>query len=945
MPLQATIVAALPSLISADDASRGERSENESRMEPTVDPRNPQTATLAPPWAAAQTHSRYLRNLLAARPEIAAWLAEHAGRALTTEQMHSLLAADAPASDDELKRALRRLRQRVMATLIVRDLGGVATLAEVVESMTQLADVTTNFALDFLHRQLAEQFGEPLDSGGKPQRLLVVGMGKLGGRELNVSSDVDYIFIYPEEGQTAGAGRRIDNYDFFLRLGKRLIGALGDSTGDGQVFRVDMRLRPNGDSGALVGSLGSLENYFIAQGREWERYAWIKARVMNEGVNLQPEWVAALQDIGRPFVFRKYLDFGAINAMRALHAQIRREVARKEMAEHIKLGPGGIREIEFIAQVFQLIRGGRDPALQARPTLRVLELLVERRLLPVEHARELAAAYDFLRRLEHRLQYVNDAQTHRLPAGDAERRQIAVSLGFADWTTFLAVLDAHRANVARHFEQVFSEPEEGTHPLAGIWDGPAIGDDSLEPLATLGFREPKAMLERLHSFRASSRYLQLPASNRERLDALGPRLIDAAAATDTPDATWRRGLDFLETISRRGAYLALLQQYPQALMKLAELIGSSSWAADYLTRHPILLDELLDSRMFDVSTDWQEFRTNLQARLAQDAGDTEREMDILREAHHAQVFHFLAQDIAGLHTVEHLADRLSELADIMLQTTLDLCWQKLKHRHPHPEQPPRFAVIGYGKLGGKELGFASDLDLVYLHDDPEANAGELYARLGQRMSTWMSTQTSAGMLFDVDLRLRPNGDSGMLVSPIAAFREYQLQHAWVWEHQALTRARFCAGDPAVGEQFEAIRIEILRQPRDLAKLREEVLAMRKRMLDQHASRSEDSFDIKHDRGGIIDVEFIVQYLVLGHAHRHPRLCGNLGNIALLGIAAELGLIPSRLAEPVRSAYREFRRMQHVQRLNAGRRARVERASVSRRSEAVGALWQAVFGTP
>ena len=899
-------------------------------------------SALDSPWQAAQNHSRYLRQLLAARPEIAAWLDEHVVLPVGARQMCDFLAQEAPGSEESLKRTLRRLRQRVMATLIVRDIAGVAPLSEVVESMTQLADVTTNFALDFVHRQLSELFGEPLDSRGQPQRLLVIGMGKLGGRELNVSSDVDYIFVYPEEGQTSGR-RRIDNYDFFLRLGKRLIGALGEPTGDGQVFRVDMRLRPNGDSGALVGSLGSLENYFITQGREWERYAWIKARVMNEGVNLQPEWVDGLQEICRPFVFRKYLDFGAINAMRELHAQIRREVARKDMAEHIKLGPGGIREIEFIAQVFQLIRGGREPALQARPTLQILALLAERRLLPADSERELAVAYEFLRRLEHRLQYVNDAQTHRLPTGDDERLQIARSLGFADWSALLTVLDTHRSAVGRHFEQVFSDPEEGRHPLAALWDGPVGGDDPLERLSTLGFRQPQAMLERLQGFRQSSRYLQLPASNRERLDALGPRLIDAAAATPMPDATWQRGLDFLATISRRGAYLALLQQYPQVLMKLAELIGSSSWAADYLTRHPILLDELLDSRIFDVAIDWQDFQKGLLARLAQHRDDTEREMDILRETHHAQVFHFLAQDMAGMHSVEHLADRLSELADIMVQTTMDLCWQKLRQRHPHPERSPCFAVIAYGKLGGKELGFASDLDLVYLHDDPEPGAGELYARLGQRMSTWMSTQTSAGTLFEVDLRLRPNGDAGMLVCPIQAFRDYQLQHAWVWEHQALTRARFCAGDPAVGEQFEAIRVEILRRPRDLNRLREEVLSMRKRMLDQHASRSVEDFDSKHDRGGLIDVEFIVQYLILGHAHAHPRLCGNLGNLALLGMAAELGLIPGDLAAGTRSAYRDFRRMQHALRLNAGRRARVERASVARRIDAVRALWQAVFG--
>jgi glutamate-ammonia-ligase adenylyltransferase len=900
---------------------------------------------ILPEWQDALKHSHYLLHLLEARPEIAGWLKEHASRPVDAALMRGFIAVEHASDEDGLKRVLRRLRQHVMAALIVRDIGGRAPLAEVVETMTQLADITTNVALDFAHRQLVAQFGEPLDKQGRPQRLLVIGMGKLGGRELNVSSDVDYIFIYPEDGETAGAadgGRRIEAYEFFTRLGKRLISILGEITGDGQVFRVDMRLRPNGDSGPLVGSIVSLENYFITQGREWERYAWIKARVMNEGDNLQPEWSALLERIARPFIFRKYLDFGAINAMRDLHAQIRREVIRKDMADHIKLGPGGIREIEFMAQVFQLIRGGRDTALQIHPTLQVLPLLVARRLLPAECEHELVEAYEFLRRLEHRLQYVNDAQTHMLPTTDEERRLIAASMGFPDWQALLDVLNTHRQRVARHFEEIFSDPEEGTHALAGLWFEQTEGDDALEALSELGFRQPQAMLERLMNFRRSAKYQQLPAPNHERLDALGPRLIAAAAATKTPDATWQRGLDFFETISRRGAYLALLQQYPQTLAKVAEIIGSSAWAASYLTRHPILLDEVLDPRLYETATDWANFQNEMQLRLDEYAGDTEREMDIMREAHHAQVFRLLAQDIAGLHTVEHLADHLTQLADIVVKTTLGLCWNKLKDRHPHPERPPKFAVIAYGKLGGKELGYGSDLDLVFLHNDPEPDVGALYARLGQRISTWMSSQTSSGMLFETDFRLRPNGQSGMLVNSIEAFREYQMEKAWAWEHQALTRARFCAGDPELGAQFEALRIEILRQPRELAKLKEDVLVMRKRMLDNHASNSQELFDIKQDPGGLIDVEFIVQYLVLGHAHAHERLCGNLGNIALLGIAAELGLIPQELADPVRNIYREFRRMQHVFRLDGISSARVERASQTRRIEAVQALWATVF---
>ncbi|MGE5471534.1 MAG: bifunctional [glutamate--ammonia ligase]-adenylyl-L-tyrosine phosphorylase/[glutamate--ammonia-ligase] adenylyltransferase [Bacteroidota bacterium] len=889
-------------------------------------------------WHPALAHSRYLDQQLQAHPELIPELQATWQQPLDEELLQTSLRRDF-ADDEAVKSTLRRLRHRAMAHLVLRDLGGLAPLAEIVESMTLLADVTTNFALDYYHRQLVASYGEPLDRAGRPQRLLVIGMGKLGGRELNVSSDVDYIFVYPEEGDTAGP-KRIENFDFFNRLGKRVIAALGELTGDGQVFRVDMRLRPNGDSGPLVCSLDGLENYFITQGREWERYAWIKGRTMNAGANLQPEWVTAMQKIARPFVFRKYLDFGAINAMRDLHAQIRREVARKDMVDHIKLGPGGIREIEFIAQVFQLIRGGRDPALQIRPTLSVLALLVERKLLPAATEQELREAYVFLRRLEHRLQYVEDKQTHMLPEDAAACASIAHSMDFPDWGSLLAVLDAHRDSVSRHFEAVFSDPEAGEHALTGLWMGQLDDETAIEAFGNLGFRQPREAIARLNELRASGRYQQLPASNRSRLDAVGPRLIEAASATAAPDTTLTRGLSFLEGIARRGAYLALLQQYPMALRRVADMICASSWAADYLNRHPLLLDELLDPRLYDMATDWAAFRANLQRSLAENVDDTEREMDILREMHHAQIFRLLAQDLAGLQTIEHLSDHLTELADTIVQETLPLCWQAIKKRHC---PTPKFAVIGYGKMGGKELGYASDLDLVYLFDDPAPEAEENYARLGQRLNSWLSSQTPAGILFETDLRLRPNGDSGLLAVSVDSFRDYQLKHAWVWEHQALTRARFVAGDPAVGARFEAIRNEILCQPRDLATLRDEVVAMRRKMLEAHASNSEQEFDLKQDPGGIIDVEFIVQYLVLGHASEHRQLTGNLGNIALLGMAAGLGLIPANEAAAVGNAYREYRRLQHAKRLSATPRAHVEREAVARHIAAVDALWRSVFG--
>ncbi|MDR2164391.1 MAG: bifunctional [glutamate--ammonia ligase]-adenylyl-L-tyrosine phosphorylase/[glutamate--ammonia-ligase] adenylyltransferase [Zoogloeaceae bacterium] len=894
-----------------------------------------------PRWGVALEHSGYLRQLCNARPELPGLLSSCLATPLSETALRAAL--EPPADSGEtLKRQLRRLRQQAMAWIAVRDLNGLAPLSEVMENMTLLADVVTGAALEFHHRQLAEIHGEPLDATGAPQRLMVIGMGKLGGRELNVSSDVDYIFVYPEDGETAGP-RKIDNFDFFCRLGKRLIAALDDITADGRVFRVDMRLRPNGDSGPLALSLNALENYFITQGREWERYAWIKARVMTPGVeDRQATWTAALEKTVRPFVFRKYLDFGAINAMRDLHAQIRREVARKDMADHIKLGPGGIREIEFIAQVFQLIRGGRDPALRIRPTRAVLERLAERGILPGETAGELLAAYDFLRRLEHRLQYAEDKQTHRLPAAEDDRARIAASMGFpSGWTTFLATLNAHREKVSAHFEAVFSDPGKGEHPLDALWRGPMEDEDAQTRLAALGFRQPAASWARLEALRQSGRYRQLPVTNRERLDTVGPRLMELARATADPDLALARGLELLETIARRGAYLALLQQYPQVLRKVVDMIADSSWAAEYLNRHPILLDELLDSRLLEAATDWPAFRDGLERQIADAAGDMEREMDVLREAHHAQVFRLLAQDLAGLHSVERLSDHLTELADIMVASTLDLCWKKIVHRH---RETPAFAVIGFGKLGGKELGYASDLDLVFLYDEADADpaAQQNYTRLGQRIGTWLSARTPAGLLFETDLRLRPNGDSGVLVPSLAAFREYEREHAWIWEHQALTRARFVAGDPALGARFEAVRGEILRMARDPETLREKVLAMRQKMLDNHKNHDSGLFDVKQDRGGLIDVEFIVQYLVLLHARAHPELTANLGNISLLKRLAGLDLIPAEMAERVRDIYRDYRRLQHASRLN-GVRPAVPETEWESRIETVRALWRSVFG--
>jgi len=823
--------------------------------------------------------SRFAQRVLSARPELAAELADP--QPFTRAEMLNALGGSGDDGEAQLKRSLRLLRNRVLLRVMARDLSGRAGLDEVCGTMTDLAEVAVSRILN-------------------QENLIVVGMGKLGGRELNVSSDVDLVFLYrgPAEAQ--------ERYE---RAGRRLIRLLSEPTEDGFVFRVDMRLRPYGDSGPLACNFEALEHYLITQGREWERYAWLKARPLGASDELRE-----LDAIVRPFVFRKYLDYGTFAALRALHAEVRRDVARRELAEHVKLGPGGIREIEFIVQAQQLVRGGRDPELRVRSTVRALAVLSEKSLLPESASREMGDAYVFLRNLEHRLQYLDDAQRHDLPADGEDRARIAEMCGFATWEGFYQALQRVRSTVSRHFDAVFAQP-----------DAPA---------------EPWPEHPRLAALRASQRYAALPEESRRRLDRLMPALARAAQATPDPGATLARGADLVEAIASRAAYLALLAENPAALGRVARIIGASSWAAGFIARHPLLLDELLDDRLLYAPPELVSFQKTLRSQLAAARDDTERRMNVLREMHQAQVFRLLAQDLAGLLTVEKLADHLSALADLMLEVTLELVWEDLRDKHL---QAPRFAVAAYGKLGGKELGYASDLDIIFLYDDPDERAPEVYARLAQRLNTWLSSRTSSGMLFETDLQLRPSGASGLLVSSIEAFERYQEENAWVWEHQALTRARYCAGERQVGEAFEKIREKILRKPRDAAELRASIVEMRAKLHAAHPNKS-GLFDVKHDAGGMIDIEFAVQYLVLQFSREFASLTANLGNIALLKMAADHGLIDAGLAERCRDAYREFRRIQHALRLNGAQYARVPHERVSAERESVKALWQAVLAT-
>ena len=874
--------------------------------------------------------SRYVGRTLETDPDLRHWLQENYATACGRDEMLALLQQPGlnPNDEAELSRAVRRLRKRVMVKLILRDLNGLCGLDEVMQSMTALAEVSLRQAQACLMHSLQQQFGIPLGASGEPQELLVIGMGKLGGGELNVSSDIDLIFVYPEDGETDGP-RSLSNHEFFTRLGRKLINLINELTADGYVFRVDMRLRPYGDSGPLVMSFAALEEYLVSQGREWERYAWIKARVVSPA---ESPHIAELAQLSQPFVFRKYLDFGAIDSMRKLHAQIRQEVQRRERLNNVKLGPGGIREIEFTAQVFQLIRGGRDAKLRIRPTQRVLQTLAANGQLDAEVAAGLDAAYVFLRNLEHRLQYLDDQQTQELPEKPEDQAVIAASMGYADYAAMLEPLDRYRALVNRQFGLIFGEHSDEAGD-AQTWREGMTAEELAAHLANLGYRAAEESAQRLLQLRDGLRYRQLPDASRQRLDRLIPQFVEQSARQGDPDATLARSLALLEGVGRRAAYLAFLTEYPQALQRLVRLVSASNWAAEYLTQHPALLDELLDAREIYHPPQWQQIDADLQQRLADCAGDVERQLDVLRQAQQEQTFHLLAMDLQGLLPLEKLSDHLSDLADLMLRHVLALSWATARKRHC---DEPRFAIVAYGKLGGKELGYASDLDLIFLYDDDHPDAQENYARLAQRINTVLGSHTSSGRLYETDLRLRPNGASGLLVSSVEAFADYQQRQAWVWEHQALTRARFSAGDAGVGAAFEEIRKKVLCQTRDPDTLRREILSMRRKMLDGHPNATE-LFDIKHDRGGMVDIEFIVQYLVLAHAHQHPQLTANVGNLALLKLAGELGLIPPELAERVRELYRSLRQTQHRMRLNSSAPCRIAPDEVD--TSACRELWE------
>ena len=904
--------------------------------------------------AASATHSRFVQRVR--RRYADDLLLLPAG--LPDAGSISALVLHLQAAGRPLVSALRVARQLVLERLAVLDVEQGATLGQITGAMTHLAEATLEIALAAARTDEDVRSGPPIDSQGRVIDFWIIGMGKLGARELNVSSDIDLIYVYED----AGNSRSGSAHEYFSAVAKRLYALIGDTTDDGFVFRVDLALRPNGNSGPPVVSLAMLEEYFLVQGREWERFAWLKSRVVAPRAAVASGRALPLRSLVSAFVYRRYLDYGIFEGLRQLHRKIREEAQRRaagrpERANDVKLSRGGIREIEFIVQLLLVVRGGQFPEIRTRSTLKSLQRVAACGLMKAETAAKLAQAYVFLRQVEHRIQYLDDQQTHLLPTNDADLAWIAASLGLAacrlEACELLDRLCEIRELVATEFDALLHDGQappasNGARNACKGCGGPlAVDSDSLLD------RLPPALAQRVRLWREHPRVLALREDSKLRLGKLIERTAACLADGSCSEAAALRFIDWLEPLLRRESYLALLVERPEVMRRLLRLLGLARWPMQYLMHHPGVIDELSDARLLAQRFSPADYTAELDDRhTAWQRGGEDNEdalLDTLRHAHHAEVFRTLVRDVEALTTVEQVADDLSALADATLDCTLRWAWPRLRMHH---RAAPHFAVIAYGKLGGKELGYGSDLDVVFLYDDadepsPDARdrAQEVYGHFVRKLITWLTLRTAAGELFDIDTALRPNGNSGLLVTSITSFERYQVGRgsntAWTWEHQALTRARFCAGSADLGQRFDAVRRQVLAAPRDAAALKHEVLEMRGKVRAGRPVRS-GVFDVKHSPGGMMDAEFAVQALVLTESCRHPTLLDNAGNIALLQRAEAAGLLPAGVGSAAASAYRELRRAQHTARLDE-RPTQFDPATLATERDAVLALWAAVFG--
>jgi [glutamine synthetase] adenylyltransferase / [glutamine synthetase]-adenylyl-L-tyrosine phosphorylase len=887
------------------------------------------------------------------------WLSLLAGReSRLPEQALPLPHLPPATAEAQFMAALRRWRRAEFARIAWRDLARWASLDQTLGCLSRAAEDALRLAQQFAAAALALRYGQPRDAAGEAQQLIVVAMGKLGGGELNFSSDIDLVPLYLANGDTDGA-RSISNQEFFTRQVQQLIRLLEQQTDEGFVFRVDLRLRPFGDSGPVVCSAAALEDYLQLHGRDWERYAWVKARaVTNESA-----YAELFRAVVRPFVYRRYLDFGVFESLRDMKGLIEREVLRRDLEDDIKLGDGGIREIEFIVQSFQLIRGGQDRRLQGTSLRHALPLLAGAKLLPAAAVAELDAAYVFLRQLENRLQMRADQQTHRLPGDAFGRERLAWSMDCSDWPQLAAQLARHRACVATHFRAVVFGSEETLASAPALLPlAPSDLAALAARLATLGWpaSETAAAAQMLLDFHDAAATRRLDKAGARRLLALLPVLALEVSATPEPLRSLRRLLRVLEAIGSRSAYLALLLHQPRARSRLVQLATHGEFLIDQIAAHPLLLDELIDERLLEQPPDRATLAADLEQRMdGVDEGEEERLIEALRQFQRAAIFRLAVADLLARLPVMQVSDRLTDVAELIIERALRLTWQQLTPTLGVPmcgEGPARrrasLCVIGYGKLGGMELGYASDLDLVFLHDSSgaqqETEGGRgidnqvFFLRFAQRMVHLLTIHSAAGRLYEVDMRLRPSGKAGLLVSSVEAFAEYQRHEAWTWEHQSLLHARAVAGAAPLMQQFEAVRAEVLAMHVRRETLRADVRHMRNRQRRELSRAGPGQFDLKQDPGGIGDIEFLAQYWALHWARQYPPVAFYADTIRQLESVASADLVPQARVDVLTGIYRAYRTRLHHRALDGLGAVLAQEEFVAERA-AVKALWDEVMG--
>lgn len=875
-----------------------------------------------------------------------------------SQHVHQVIAACDNEAD--LMRVIRETRHFETVRIAWRDLTRLGNLRETLADITALADSLVNSVLLWRYDELAKRHGIPRNADGEAQQMVVLGMGKLGGRELNFSSDIDLIFAFPEAGETDGR-KSIDNQTFFTKVGQKLINSLGQTNAYGFAYRVDMRLRPFGDSGALVLSFDAMEYYYQTHGREWERYAMVKARVI---AGDQARGAELMQSL-KPFIYRRYMDYGAIEQLRDMKQRINREALRRGKVRDVKLGTGGIREVEFILQVFQLMRGGRQPELQTRHLLKTLACVAELELVTQQEAELLQQAYCFYRDAENRLQMWGDEQTHALPEDEAQQAILAESMGFSDWQSFMVVFDDYRGRVHDMFRKIFAlEGEEEDNAddksiFEKLWQAYLDDEQSVTTLEELGFQQPEQSWELIHNLGSSRLYASLTETARNRMDRLVPRLIEVCSQQKRPGDALERSLRIVQAVAKRSVYISMLAEHPEALEHLVKLVHGSTWITTLLTKHPILFDELLDTRRLYTPLNRDELRTALNNELNKiDSDDTDEVMERLRQFKNAQMFRVAAADIANVLPLMKVSDQLTWIAEAILASDWRHVWHVMQQRSGVPcynaqgeSKEAGFAIIGYGKLGGIELGYGSDLDIIFLHNSPansytngkkQLDNQVFYTRLSQRIIHTLSTYTHDGRLYETDTRLRPSGASGLLVTSVDSFKDYQLNEAWIWEHQALLRARAITGTTDLQEQFEQVRKDILCQPREPKKLKIEVVEMREKMWESLGSKDPQLFNMKKDPGGITDIEFLVQYLILLNAHKTPELVKWSDNIRQMESLQETDLLTTEEAETLSDIYRTLRKRIHKVTLQE-RPAVVPITEYQREREYVQACWGKYLG--